>query len=82
VLPVDLTPLLQLGAIGAVLAWFLLQMNPRLERVERAIDLLSRTILLDIVSRRDADAVVKSQAESMVRQIDDKYRQRGKGESP
>jgi hypothetical protein len=50
--------------------------------VERAIDLLSRTILLDIVSRRDADAVVKSQAESMVRQIDDKYRQRGKGESP
>lgn len=64
-----------------MLAWFLLQMNPRLERVERAIDLLSRTILLDIVSRGDADSVVKGQAESMVRQIDDKYRQRGKGES-
>jgi hypothetical protein len=62
------------------LAWFLLQMNPRLERVERAIDLLSRTILLDIVSRSGTDSVVKGQAESMVRQIDDKYRQRGKGE--
>ncbi len=81
-MPVDVTPLLQLGAVGAVLAWFLVQTNPRLERIERAIDLLSKALLLDIVGRPQTSDNIRTQAESMVRQIDDKYRQRGKSDSP
>lgn len=73
-MPVDLTPLLQLGAVGAILAFFLLQTNPRLERVERALDFLSRTMLLDIVSRENIPDVNKRQADSMLRQMNKKYK--------
>lgn len=76
-MPVDLTPVLQLGAVGAVLAWFLLQTNPRLERMERAIDLLSKAILLDLIGRPETQPNVRAQAEEMVRTINDKGRIRG-----
>lgn len=74
---VELTPLFQLGAVGAVLAWFLLQTNPRLERVERAIDLLSKAILLDLIGRPETQPNVRAQAEEMVRTINDKGRIKG-----
>lgn len=73
-MPVDLTPLFQLGAVGAILAFFLVQTNPRLERVERALDFLSRTMLLDIVSRENIPEINKRQAASMLRQMNTKYK--------
>ena len=72
--PIDLTPLLQLGAVGAILAFFLVQTNPRLERVERALDFLSRTVLLDIVSRANIPEVNRTQARSMLDQLNTKYK--------
>ncbi len=56
------------------MAFFLLQTNPRLERVERALDFLSRTMLLDIVSRENIPDVNKRQADSMLRQMNKKYK--------
>lgn len=73
-MPIDLTPLLQLGAVGAILAFFLIQTNPRLERVERALDFLSRTMLLDIVSRENIAEVNRRQAQSMLKQMNAKYK--------
>lgn len=73
-MPIDLTPLLQLGAVGAILAFFLVQTNPRLERVERALDFLSRTMLLDIVSRENIAEVNRRQAQSMLKQMNAKYK--------
>jgi hypothetical protein len=75
--PVDLSPLLQLGAVGAILAFFLVQTNPRLERVERALDFLSRTMLLDIVSRENIPEVNRRQAQSMLKQMNSKYKIEG-----
>lgn len=76
-MPVDLSPLLQLGAVGAILAFFLVQTNPRLERVERALDFLSRTMLLDIVSRENIPEVNRRQAQSMLKQMNSKYKIEG-----
>lgn len=73
-MPVDLTPLLQVGAVGAILGWILVQTNPRLERVERALDFLSRTMLLDIVSRDGVPEVNKRQAQSMLRKLNAQYK--------
>lgn len=75
-MPLDLTPLANVGAVGAILAWFLLQTNPRLERIERALDALSKAILLDIVSRENVSPPVKEQAQSMLNEVTEKYRQK------
>lgn len=78
-MPVDLTPILQTGATGAFLVWLMYQVLPRLDRIERALDFLSRVQLLDIVSRDGVPDVNKRQAESMLRQTETKYPQAGGG---
>lgn len=72
-MPIDLTPLANVGAVGIILAFHLLQILPRLERIERAIDMNSRAVLLDIVSRENAAPSVKEQAKSMQRQIEARH---------
>jgi hypothetical protein len=68
--PPELAPLANLGAVGLILGYVLWQISPRLERIERAIDLNSRALLLDIVSRSDTSDVMKAQAQSMIRTIE------------
>ena len=72
-MPIDLTPLANVGAVGLVLAFHLLQILPRLERIERAINVQSRALLLDIVARENTTSVVRRQAKSMLMQIDKTY---------
>lgn len=69
-MPNELAPLANLGAVGLILGYVLWQISPRLERIERAIDMNSRALLLDIVSRSDTSDIVKQQAQSMIRQIE------------
>ncbi len=69
----DLAPLANIGAVGLILGYVLWQISPRLERIERAIDMNSRSLLLDIVSRTDVSDVMKDQARSMIRQIETKH---------
>jgi hypothetical protein len=80
--PLDLTPLANVGAVGVVLAWFMLVTIPRLERIERAVDILSKAILLDQVSRPGVSPVVKAQAQGMINTIDDKYKASSKQAPP
>lgn len=72
-MPGELSPLANLGAVGVILGYVLWQISPRLERIERAIDLNSRAILLDIVSRTDTSDIVRRQAQSMIRQIETRH---------
>jgi hypothetical protein len=65
-----LEPLLNLGAIGAVLAWFLVNLGPRLERIERAIDRLTRAQMLTLLSRPDVPEPVKRLAGDLVKELD------------
>jgi hypothetical protein len=79
--PIDLTPLANVGAVGLILAWVLWQMNPRLDRIERAIDMNSRSILLDVVSRDNASDFVKKQAAAMLAQIEARQKMPTSGSS-
>lgn len=72
-----LSPLLQVGAIGAVLAWMLVKTDARIERVERALDRLTRAQLLTLVSRNDVDEHVKQQAGEMLKDLQANARKRG-----
>lgn len=69
----ELAPLANIGAVGLILGYVLWQISPRLERIERAIDMNSRSLLLDIVSRTDVSDVMKEQARAMIRQIETKH---------
>ena len=70
-------PLLQVGAVGCILAWVLIRLEPRLGRVERAIDRNSRTILLAMVANPSTSAVVKEQARMIKDEIDAARKARG-----
>jgi hypothetical protein len=69
----DLAPLAQVGAVGVILAFVLIQISPRLERIERAIDMNSRAILLDIVSRDGSSDLIRAQASSMLKTIESRH---------
>lgn len=72
-MPIDLTPLANVGAVGLVLAFHLLQILPRLDRIERAINLQSRATLLDVLTRHGISPGIKRQTRSMLKQIDSSF---------
>lgn len=63
-------PLVNLGAIGCVLFWFLLKTDPRLRRIEEAIDRNSRANLLAVLSMNGVPSHVKKQAEAIIGELD------------
>lgn len=71
------SPLVNLGAIGCVLAWFLIRAEPRMGRIERAIDRSTRgnlvlaLVMADVAEGRDVTEVAKKQATNLIREIDD-----------
>ena len=65
----DLTGLLNFGAIGCVLAWMLWRSDSRQERIERALDRLTRGQMLTLISRPDVDDHVKQQARAILREL-------------
>lgn len=62
-------PLIQTGAIGVVLAWFLFRIEPRIRALERAVDRFSRVMLLDILSRPSVSLSVTREAQQMIEDI-------------
>lgn len=68
--------LVQVGAVGAILAWFLIRLEPRLHQMERSIDRFSRVMLLDVLSRPQVPAAVKRQAEGILTDMDHERRRR------
>lgn len=55
-------PLLNLGGVGVVLAWMLWRTDRRLERLERAIDRLTRAQLLFLLAVGPAGAGAEARA--------------------
>ena len=75
-----LTPLLNLGAVGAVLAWVLWRLEPRLERsdqamaarferIEQALDRLTRAQLLMLISQPAVEEPVRQQAHQILEEM-------------
>ena len=71
------TPLINIGAIGCVLAWFLFRSEPRMARVERAIDrgtrgnLLAAVAMSDMAEGRTISPAMRAQAKELIKEIDD-----------
>jgi len=61
--------LLQLGGIGSVLAWMLYRSDLRMERMERALDRLTRAQMLMLISREDVDPPIKAQARAILQEM-------------
>lgn len=76
----NLSPLINLGAIGAVLWWFLTQTNPRLDavqrelrdmgnQVQRSLDRLTRAQMLTLISRTDVPDAIKREAREILKEV-------------
>ena len=64
------SPIINLGAIGCVLLWFLLRSEPRMKGIEAAIDRQSRAMLTMIIAMRGVPDYIKEQATAQIAEID------------
>lgn len=71
-----IAPLLQFGIGGGVLVWFMFRSEPRLKAIEQAIDRMSRSVLLLIVTF--GSTVHKEQAKSIEEEINQAEKDRNK----
>lgn len=65
-----LNGLINLGAVGAILAYFLVRTDPRLERLENAVDRLARAQMLMLIASPVTDEAIKRQAQSIINELD------------
>jgi len=61
--------LINFGALGIVLAWFMFRTEGKLERIERALNRLARAELISTLSRPDVDEPVKRQARRALQEL-------------
>lgn len=74
--PTELTPLLNVGSVGLVLAWFMFKAEPRLDAIEQAIDRNTRSNMLVIMALEHVSEPIKHQAQSMLEEITDAEKRR------
>ena len=67
----EFAPLINLGAVGVVLGWFMFRMEPRLEQIEAAIDRLARAQMLLVVAQPDTSPNIRAQAQAILKELDD-----------
>lgn len=68
---IDLSPLIQTGALGAVCAWFMWITVGELRMLRLSMDRMARSVLMLIVEFSDAPPSAKREAERMVAEIDE-----------
>lgn len=69
VMPPELASLLNFGAIGAVLCYFLLKTEPRLRGIEEAIDRNSRAQMLFLLASEQVHEHFKVEAQRMLEEV-------------
>ncbi len=78
----DFSPLVNLGAMGVVLAWMLWKAEPRMRAVESAIDRQSAAILILLLEIDRTTPEAKRQATVVMEEIKAARRARGEPEDP
>jgi hypothetical protein len=68
----SLKPLIQVGAVGAILAFFLVKLEPRLRAIEMAIYTLSRGQMLLLLNSENADIAIKKAAQEIKCEVESK----------
>ena len=66
---VDVSNLVNIGAVGVVLAWFMLRAEKKLDELIRAVNRLAMSHAIDVATRNDAPTVIKRQAEAILQEI-------------
>lgn len=75
----DWTALLVQGGIaGIVLGWFMWRTEGRLKCIENAVDRMAKANLLLVISLKQANDAAKSEANSLLREIEDARARDGK----
>lgn len=74
----SITPFIQFGAIGACLIWFMFRAEPRLRSIESAIDRMSRSILLLVISLPSSNPTTKEQSKGIEKELDEAQKLREK----
>jgi hypothetical protein len=59
-------PLLQTGIPGVVLAWFMLRSETRFRGMERAVNRMSRSVLLLVVALNTSNEAMRAEADKML----------------
>lgn len=73
-----ISPILQFGAVGACLVWFMFRSEPRLRAIEAAIDRMARSILLLVIALPTSNQTTKEQAKGIQQELDDAQKAREK----
>lgn len=63
-------PLFNLGAIGCVLLWFMMQLTPQIKALVTALDRSTRMSGLTVIALEYCSQSVKDQAQRIVSEID------------
>lgn len=66
------SPLVNLGAVGCILAWFILQATPLMKSLVAAIDRNTRASMLAVISMHGVPPNVRDQAADILREIEHK----------
>lgn len=67
----DFSPLLNAGVIGVVLWWFMQQTTVRLDKMNDAINRMTRAQLLTLLNLENLDSRTKEAAQSLLKELDD-----------
>lgn len=70
-----LAPLIQVGAVGAILAWYLVKQEPRMRAIEFELQTQSRAILLNTLANPHASAQIREAALELKEQVEDRIRE-------
>ena len=64
------TALVQAGVLGPIVGWLMLRTDRRLERLEAAINRMTRAYALSLFLRPDLTAPVRKEARSLIQETD------------
>jgi len=65
-------PITQFGVAGWMLYWFSKKVEDRMKAMEAAVDRMAKAALLQILSFEQHETTIKTQAEDMLREIEQK----------
>jgi hypothetical protein len=65
-----LAPLIQVGAVGAILAWFLVKHEPRMRAIEFELQTQSRAILLSTLANPHASEQIREAATELKDEVE------------
>jgi hypothetical protein len=69
-LPAEIAPLANLGAIGCVLLWFMLRSEPRMQKQTEALDRLTKMNGYVIIALESSIPAVKKQVQSLIEEVE------------